>query len=106
MTIGTSQSMRIPSRTSLVKSLMAAPSGRRLSKGASLPIIQPGLGEPRLEDLPRHEGDEGPGRLGDGAAGGQASRVRGDLLQIFRLRSDQGHALDGQDLANLMSDQL
>src|SRR5205814_4550881 len=72
----------------------------------SLPVVQAGRGEPRLEGGSRQEGDERARRLRHGTARGEAGRVGGDLLQVFRQRTHQGDALDADDLADLVRDQL
>src|SRR5439155_1551054 len=53
----------------------AKPGSRSEVVISSLPVVQPGPGEPRLEGGARHEGDERARRFGHGAARGEAGRV-------------------------------
>src|SRR5205809_8139263 len=96
-----------PSESSPRDSIAPAKPGSRSEVViSSLPVVQPGPGEPRLEGGARHEGDERARRFGHGAARGEAGSVGRDLLEVFRQRAQQGDALAGLDLAVLVGDEL
>src|SRR5439155_11149641 len=71
---------------------------------SSLVVVEAGLGELRLDGPADQIADEDTRGVGHLALLRDAGRVDGDLLQILRQRADEGHALDGQDLADLVHD--
>src|SRR5207249_10436813 len=73
---------------------------------SSLVVVEAGLGELRLDGPADQIADEDTRGVGHLALLRDAGRVDGDLLQILRQRADEGHALDGQDLADLVHDDL
>src|SRR5207245_9559239 len=95
---GASPPFRILPRDSIAP---ATPGSRSEVVISSLPVVQPGPGEPRLEGGARHEGDESARRFGRGAARREAGGAGRDLLEVFRQRARQGDALAGAELADV-----
>src|SRR5512132_792190 len=76
---------------------------REAKSGASLlAVVQTGGGELPPERGSRHESDEGPRLRGRGGPHRQRRGIGSNLLEIARKRSHELHALDGQDLADLV----